>query len=244
MKETWTISLSPSLAFLYLSLYLAISQSLTNASKQATNGCSSHLEEPRVSLQWPSTATEAECTQRSVRLEPVRYALENNVYQAGASTRPGKERENAGHLIRLPLPFKSTQTFSFLPFRPEDGLRRGCWACLWNMQLLRPLLLHRSLPQAQGTAHALRSPDGRHRAGQCKVVDGQTSACCSSYLQVWGTQGQRPPMGVTWPHKTSIWLMRQQKKMHTLRVSACGDIRSLAWPMTPPGPQLCGGYST
>lgn len=83
------------------------------------------LEEPRVSPQWPSRATEAECTERSDRLEPVRSA------QRITSTRqaPRKEREGAGRLIRLPLPFELTQTLLFLTLRPQgDGPSQGCRA--------------------------------------------------------------------------------------------------------------------
>lgn len=130
-------------------------------------------------------------------------AVQASAFRAWARGMPGV-------WIRLPLPFKLTQTSLLLTFRPEEhGEKRVLGFHLWTVQLLCPLRWLRP-PLTQRTAHSLSSPSKRpgtrHWAEQCEVVDGEMSTCCSfySYLQDQGTQGQRPPTKVTWLHKASM----------------------------------------
>lgn len=106
--------------------------------------------------------------------------------------------------------------------RPEeDGVRRGCWASICGIYSFCihflytgafPCTGHISL--LQFTVPVYFPPLALGRAVQSGW---EMCAYCSSYLQAWGIQGQRPPIRVTWIHKTSIWLLRQHKKMQTMR---------------------------
>ena len=74
-----------------------------------------------------------------------------------------------------------------------------------------PCTGHISLPHFTVPVHFLQPVLGR------AVQSGwEMCACCSSYFRAWGIQGQRAPIRVTWTHKTSIWLMRQHKRMQTV----------------------------